>query len=232
MNDLLMLTFAELELVLALRPRNSAVLRGNLRLTGDDASSSASLVRAGLASLLARGLCETVGDAEESASAPTLPGLRFGPDISVLLTALAADDCVTTMAAGWCGERGSVVHVAGGGGARMALFPVPFGRFKAEVLDAGEPVSALVQRFLFRHLAEGETSALVATSVQGEWSVSAALAVDASGRWSFSDSIREPDHAVPVSRERALQRITEVFDGRPYATAETAEAIGPQSDPR
>jgi hypothetical protein len=213
-TESLTLTFAELEFLLALRPTRRAKLRGNLRFDGGDASAP-STARAGLASLLVRGLCETVyaGGGERA----SLPDLRFGGELSVLLMALSDDDGATTMAAAWCGERGSVVHLVDGGGARMALFPERFGRFRAEVLDAAEPVSALLRRFLSLHLADGIPSALVAVSTRGQRSAAVALAVDPAGQWSASDSVENPTQAVPVTRERALERIAVVFDSRPVA---------------
>jgi hypothetical protein len=216
-SESLTLTFAELEFVLALRPRRGAALRGSLGFEADEGAPS--LTRAGLASLLARGLCETADTAERA----TLPDLRFNGELSVLLTALSDDGGSTTTAAAWCAERGGVVHVVDGRGVRIALFPQRLGRFRTEVLDAAESVSALLQRFLSRYLAEGTTSALVATSARGGESAAVALAVDAAGQWSASDSLQNPDHAVPMSRARALERIAAVFDGRPAAA---------QSDPR
>ncbi|MBR7828547.1 hypothetical protein KDK95_19705 [Actinospica sp. MGRD01-02] len=218
MTTSLTLTFAELEFVLALRPRRRATLRGNLRLDGD--GSGPSLVRAGLASLLARGLCEAVGATDEGERA-SLPDLRFDGELSALLTALSDDDGSSVMAAAWCGERGSVVHLVDGRGARMALFPERFGRFKAEVLDAREPVSAVLQRFLSRHLAEGTPSALVATSERDGRSAAVAIAIDAAGNWSASDSADSPDHAVPVTREQAMERVAALFDGRPFVAAQS-----------
>lgn len=211
MTDSLILTFAELEFMLALRPRHGTALRGNLRLESDDDLGAPSLARAGLASLLARGLCETVRTVDGPAR-PALPDLRFDAAVSVLLNVLAADDCATTMAAAWGAERGSVMHVVDGGGARMALFPERLGRYSAEVLDPAEPLPALLRRFLDLHLADGTPSALVATSVRAGTSRSVALAVDPSGQWSASDSVESPDHAVPVARERALERIDVLFD--------------------
>jgi hypothetical protein len=112
----------------------------------------------------------------------------------------------------------------------MALFPVRFGQFRTEVLDAAEPVSAVLERFLSVHLADGSASAMVATSVRdrGERSVLVAIAVDVAGQWSVSDSFDSPEHAVPVTRERALERIAELFDG---SLAE-ADAAGRQPDAR
>lgn len=241
MTDSLTLTFAELEFILALRPQRSAALRGNLRLEGD--GSTPSLVRAGLASLLARGLCETVdggaGDGGEGGVRDALPDLRFGPEASALLRALADDDCVTSMAAVWCGERGGVVHVVDGGGARTALYPARFGLFGIEALDAAQPLSAALDRLLSRNFADGERSALVATSAGGERSVAIAIAVDDAGQWSVSDSLDTPDHAVPVSRERALERLAELFDGVAASAASEqpaglvgSNAPGAQGDPR
>lgn len=213
MTEPLTLTFAELELVLALRPERSAVLRGTLEESTLDPDTTAWLIRAGLASLLARGLCETV-DADASSASATLPDLRFGGEVGALLTALS-QEYATTTAAAWGGTLGSVVHIVDSADVRVGLFPRRFGRYALELLDAQEPLSALLYRFLSRHIAEGSRSMLIATAAgDGGGLVSAVISVDESGHWFASDTFESPDHAVPVGRERALERIAELFDGR------------------
>lgn len=221
MTASLTLAFAELEFVLALRPRRGTALRGNLRLENVDDETAPVLARAGMASLLARGLCEAVA-ADDGADQATLPDFRFGGELSLLLNALSDDDGTTTMAAAWRGDVGSVVHVVDGRAVRVALFPERFGQYKVEVLDVAEPVSALLERFLARHLAGGIPSALVAASAHGDRSAVIALSVDAAGQWSASDSVESPDHAVPVSRERALERLAVLFGSWPTAARSEA----------
>lgn len=225
MPESLTLTFAELGFVLALRTPRSAALRGDLSL--QDERITPPVARAGLASLLARGLCQAEKSGESvpgQGGEGTASGVRFDGELAVLLRILADPDCVTTVAGAWRGEVGSVVHLVEGDGARMVLAPSRFGCFTAETLSAAEPLSTLLRAFLAGHLAEASTSALVVRAVRGERSVSLAIAVDGQGRWFVSDSVRDPVRSMPATPESAVARMTELMDGLTGGGAVAARA--------
>jgi hypothetical protein len=201
----LTLTFAEIEFVLAARPQQAAEVRRDLRI--DQAQSDPALVRAGLASLLVRGLCEPAETPVEGA-----PNVKPGPEITAVAAALSTSRR-HTVAAGWCGPRAEVMHVYSGGDVRLALFPYQYGRFAVTALDPAEPMSGPLSRFLDAHLADDLESVLIVRSTAGEETVSMAVAVDAAGSWSASDSLQNPDHAEPTTREQVLPRMAELFDG-------------------
>jgi hypothetical protein len=201
----LTLTFAEIEFVLAARPQQAAEVRRDLRIEPDQ--DVRSLARAGLASLLARKLCESADDPAEGAQ-DVVPG----PEITAVAAALSTSR-THTVAAGWRGKQSNVMHLYSGDSLRLAVFPYQYGRYAVEALNPAEPLSGPLSRFLDAHLADGLVSAFIVKSTGADGAtVSMAVAVDASGGWSASDSRRDPDHAEPVSRDQVLPRLTELFD--------------------
>ena len=217
------LTFAELEFVLlACPPEASTAVREQLRFspTGsggavtDDAGHS-DAAAAGLASLLARGLCEVNGGVA-SAPADVVPG----PEITALTAALLSARSYTA-AAGWRGEQADRMYVFDSPSVRVAMFPSKYGLYDVRLLDPAEPLSALLGRYLDAHLVPGELSAFVAKSTAAAVSVAATAAVDASGTWSSCDSLDRPDAAARASRKAFHARLVDVFDGALYAVRST-----------
>jgi hypothetical protein len=203
--DPLILTFAEIEFLLASCPQGADTVRADLR-TGM-AERDPVVVRAGLASLLARGLC--------SGSAQTVVP---GPAVATVIAAVATSR-THTVAAGWRGARPDVMHLYSGPTARLALFPNTRGQYTVEILDPYEPLSLPLLRFLDAFCAyatDGRESALViksrAVGGGGEPDVSIAVAIDAAGVWSCSDSRRSPDRGIPAPREQIALRIAELVD--------------------
>lgn len=207
MPESLTLTFAEIEFVLAARPQQAEQVRRDLRLEPEQ--DTATVVRAGLASLMARGLCESADTSTDG-----IPDLRLGAHLATVATVLSAADTHVTAAA-WCGDRSDLMHVYGGGGFRLALFPFRYGRFSVEILDPAEPLSAPLTRFLDVHLAEAAPSVFIAKSGSDQDPndlAAFAVAIDAAGAWSLSDTRHNPDRALPSTRDEALPRLAELFD--------------------
>lgn len=111
--------------------------------------------------MLARGLCENAAEAvitEESVTP--------GPEVKAVIAAFATARRHVG-AAGWRGDRPEVMYLYDGDAMRLALFPVPLGRYAVEFLSPEEPVSAPLMRFVdaFADFSRGgRASALVIKS--------------------------------------------------------------------
>jgi hypothetical protein len=217
-TDAFILTFAEIEFLLSSRPQRAGAVRADLRITESDRGPA--VLRAGLASLLARGLCA------ENAETVT-PGREVTAVVAALSTAGRH-----LVAAGWRGERPEVMHLYSGAAARLALFPNQRGRYTAEFLDPAEPLSAPLLRFVdafSAYATDGRESALVikaepvadADGVAGGAELSVAVSIDASGTWYVSDSVRSAERGVPTSRDQVARRLAELMDESRGQTATT-----------
>ncbi|GAA0734568.1 hypothetical protein Drose_28855 [Dactylosporangium roseum] len=197
-DHLTTLTFAELEFVLRTAaggadrraPEFDPVRR---RLNFQPGVATDIVVAAGVAALLARGLCR-------------LDGQRVVPGELVSAAADALATChTTTEAAGWIGDRPVVVHLFSGADARLAVYPGSYGLFNVELIDAAEPVSAPVLRFL--DLCTG--TVLVRTAAGG-----LAVARGRGGVWFVSDArdhLDRPEATRRVTREALVARIVELL---------------------
>jgi hypothetical protein len=197
MNGPLVLTFAELEFVIKTLPEPAAV-RTSLGLDGE--AMSETVFAAGLASLLARGLC-VVKDGD------------VVPESQVIGVAAAfVSSRLHVQAAGQTGSLPVAMHVFAAPSVRLAVFPAKFGQFVVELLDPVEPLSAPLTRFLDSCLSDNAETAVVIRSTAGDDVVAMAVAVDGSGTWYISDSVESPDRGVVSSRAGAASRIVELFD--------------------
>jgi hypothetical protein len=184
MNPLI-LTFAEIEFLLRGNPPRIPV-REQLRLREPDDMIAA----AGLASLLARGLC--IREAED---------VRPAKD---LLPVIAA------MSLGLVGDRETVVHLFLAAEAAVALSPAEFGQFTAELLDPAVPAAEQITRFVDACLPAGRESGVL-VQAPGADEVSLAVARDETGAWFLSDSVNSPDRSEPSSHAAVVERIATLF---------------------
>lgn len=202
MNEIPMLTFAELEFMLRVaQPARAAVIRQHLKLPSPE--SSEVVAAAGLASLLTRGLCMLEGT--ESVPTPAVVGV----------TAALSTSHTYTEGLGWIGDQMVLMHVFSGASVRLALFPAIYGQFSAEFLDPTEPLAGPLTRFLDRCLTGESASAVLIKSTTGEDEVTIAVATDDSGVWYVSDSASNPERGAPASRDVAAQRLVEILSARP-----------------
>ena len=225
MTEPLTLTFAEIAFILAACPQQAAEVRRDLRINA--AQDSPVLARAGLASLLARGLCAPVltggeggGASDGDGGNDATPDVKPGPEITAVAAALSTSH-THTVATGWRGKRADVMHLYSSDALRLAFFPYLYGRFAVEALDAAEPLSGPLARFLDAHLLDGRETAFIAESTTAGQKVGLAVAVDAAGTWSVSDTGLNPDRAERSSRDRVLSRMAELFT---YAGAASGRA--------
>jgi len=206
MSDPLVLTFAEVEFVIASCPVPPTSVRGQLRFAVEPPAEQ--VVASGLASLLARGLCSVVDGA-------VVPG----PEV-VLVAAGFVEARSHTAVAGWNGEVVRVMDVFSSPGVRLAVQTGGFGRYGFEVLDRVEPLSRPVTGFLDQCARVGAATVVV-RSVSAEREVAFAITVDDAGTWHVSDSVRSPDRGIPCSSAEARYRIVELLDAPvvPWARA-------------
>lgn len=177
----LMCTFAELEFLLrsAAGPHGERTARMDAvrrRLGLQPEASTDIVTAAGVASLLARGLCTDEGG-------NVVPG-------PLVLGAVAALSTLHTMteAAGSTGDRTLSVHVFSGAAARLAAYPGPFGLYGLDVLDPAEPLATPLARFVDLCTAGDGEAAVVIRSTAGEGpETGLAVARDAAGDWLLSD---------------------------------------------
>lgn len=193
MEKLLVLTFAEIEFLLRVRAPEIATIRADLGLAPSDDTTAA----AGLASLLARGLCE-----------PSGAGVTPGPELVAVVAGLATADRVTRVLG--LGEGSAQLGaVLTGPNVHIGLTAAGFGQHVVQPIDSA--VSAADQ---VRHLlggALGRESAVVVQSRSAHGQVSIAVAIDGEGAWHLSDSEGDPSRSTPVSEHEAFARITELL---------------------
>jgi len=198
MADPLILTFAEIEFLLRSQPDATGSAREQLDLGHGDGTDIAA--KAGVSSLLARGLCTLNGDDVE-------PSREI-----VAIVAGLSTPTIRTRALGWIDERMVVVHLFDGPSAKLALFPAAYGQFSVQPLDPEKTTADQLIRFIDSCLAsDGESAVLVQFVRDGE-KVSIAVATDEAGVWYVSDSEDSPDRGVPTTRDGAMARIVELLD--------------------
>jgi hypothetical protein len=196
MADTTLCTFAELEFLLRSATGSAAgELDGVRRLLGLRPEAATDIVTAaGVASLLARGLCTDEGG-------DVVPG-------PLVLAAVAALSTLhtTTEAAGSAGDKTLAMHVFSGTAGRFAAYPGPFGLFGVEALDPAEPLASPLARFVDRCMAGDGEAAVVIKSDDGG---SLAIARAADGTWLLADG----PSAVPVSRADVVAALVSRFAG-------------------
>ena len=198
MSEVLTLTFAEIEFFLRTRPVQQDGLRERLRL----ADGGAAVAAAGVASLVARGLCTVEGSE-----------VRPTPQAMIVIQGLTEAHTMTE-AVGWIEGRTIVMHLLTAAGIRLAIFPSAYGQFRTELLDPAEPLADPVVRFLDA-CTGGPGTALLVRSGQGPAEVSAAIARDADGQWFLSDTADSPDRGVPTTREAVVARLAALLGPQP-----------------
>ncbi|GIG57796.1 hypothetical protein Lfu02_21680 [Longispora fulva] len=197
MTDSLVLTFAEIEFALQAGPAQATAVREHLRFTR--ATETEAVAAAGLASLLARGLCTLTGT-------DAVPTPRM-----VAITAGLAGWRIHTEVAGRIADRVALTHLFSGPDARVALSPGAYGQFAMELLDPTEPLLAPVTRFVDACVAGGSGSAVLIRSTRDGRTVSLGVAVDEAGAWFVADSEGSPGQGTPTTRESVVSRISELL---------------------
>jgi len=209
MADTTLCTFAELEFLL----RSAAGPHGE-RTAGMDAvrrrlglqpeAATDIVTAAGVASLLARGLCTDEGG-------NVVPG-------PLVLGAVAALSTLhtTTEVAGSAGDRTLAMHLFSGTAARLAAYPGPFGLYGVEALDPAEPLAAPLARFVDRCTAgDGEAAVVIRSSAGDGPEEGLAIARAGDGTWLLSDG-RSATAGLPSSRDGVAAALVERF-GAPVA---------------
>ncbi|WP_194911117.1 hypothetical protein [Catenulispora rubra] len=203
----LLLTFAELEFLLASCPRPTEPIRERLRLTPNGPGKG--VMAAGLASLVIRGLC--VADPAD----PENPdGVTLQPEL-LAVTATLASSHTQTSAGGWYGEQAATTHFFDTPRLRIAFRPGTFGHFAVDLGDGAEPLSKAVNAFVDWCARDGGPAATVVQSTAGGDVVSLAVALKPDGTWYLSDDADSPDHGTPTSRAVIRRQLADLLDRAP-----------------
>ena len=198
MTETLVLTFAEIEFLLQSRPPQDVPIREQLDLCGD--SEADAVARAGVSSLLARGLWVMKDEDVELAD-------ELLPVILALSSARTSARAVS-----WVGERMTLVHFFVGSEYGVVLFPAAYGQYLVRGLDVSVPLSSQIVRFVTSSLdQESGSTVMVQVTRDGE-KVSAAAAKDEKGSWYLSDSQDSPDRSIPSTRDAVMARLEELFE--------------------
>lgn len=217
MADTTLCTFAELEFLL----RSAAGPHGE-RTAGMDAvrrrlglqpeAATDIVTAAGVASLLARGLCTDEGGS-------VVPGTLVLGAVAALSTLHTTTEAAGSAgAAGSLGDRTLALHLFSGSAARLAAYPGPFGLYGVEVLEPSEPLASPLARFVDRCTAGDGEAAVVIRSSTGDQDLGLAIARAADGTWLLSGG--EPGvPPVPSSRDGVVAALVEHFGARVSAGA-------------
>jgi len=212
-DHLTTLTFAELEYILRSAAVSTAVSAADLdavrrRLNFQPGVSTDMVVAAGIASLVARGLCGLDGQR-------VVPGALVRSVIGALSAAHSG-----TEAAGWMADRPVVVHLFSSPAARLAVCPGAYGLFEVELIDPREPLSAPVIRFVDLCTADpGAATVLVRSQAAGGAAeVGVVVARSSAGAWFVSDVAdsahdagADTEAAMPVGRAAVVSRLLDLF---------------------
>lgn len=193
MEQPLVLTFAEIEFLLRVRTPRVPTIREDLGLAPPDDTTAA----AGLASLLARGMCAPGGE-----------GVVPSKELVVVVTGLATADRVTRVLGVTAGST-QLGAVLTGPAVHIGLTAAGSGQHVVQPIDLAVTAADQVRHVLDRVL--GDESAVLVQSRSARGLVSIAVAVDADGSWYLSDSEDDPGRSTPVSREEAYERIAELL---------------------
>lgn len=192
----LLLTFAEIEFLLRVRPVTLDGLRDTLGIeqfgTGDD------VARAGSASLGVRGLLTADGE-----------DLVPSPELVVVIAGLSEAVSAVRLV-GSIDGRVTLVHLLAGPDVCLALFASQ-GQFAVRALDLEVTIADQVTRFVDSCLAEPAESAVVIESRTAGETVGIAIARDEDGAWFLSDSERDPDASAPATRDDVVARLGELL---------------------
>lgn len=190
MSDHLVLTFAEIEFLLRVREPEHVDVRAELGLAGDGTNAAA-----GLASLLARGLCSQ--DGERVVPSDDLVGV-----IGALTTAARA-----IKALGWRDGLPVLLNLFTGPVVGIVLQPTGLGQYAVATLDPGHGLDDQLVGFLDACLTDGNESAVLVRS--GETRI--AIATTAAGEWYVSDSYADPGASRKSTRDGAVARVRELM---------------------
>ncbi|HEX6359200.1 hypothetical protein [Actinophytocola sp.] len=193
MSAQLVLTYAEIQFLLRSYEPEHVAVREQLGLPdGPDAERNAA---AGLASLLARGLCAR--DADRVVPSNELVGV-----IGALSAATRGTDVLGRRAGGPV-----LLHLFTGPRFGIAVQPVGLGQYAVTPLDPARDLSDQVVGFVDACLAGTRDTAVVVRSGV----VRAAVATSATGEWYISDSVNNPNQGHPCTPADAAARIRAVL---------------------
>jgi hypothetical protein len=206
-SDELVITFAEIEFLLRSREPKLDV-RKLLRIKPEAAGDV--IAAAGLASLLARGMCvEADGK------------IKIDRQVAAIAAVLVVAD-IAVDALGWIGEDMVLLHVFSCPVGQFSFRPVGHGRFLVEALKPDQPLSTGLVKLMELCLAgDGESAVLLKMVTTTSEPISVAVARGVNGEWHLSDSASNAMSSREVTPEAARARVVEVFGGDAAAVGGT-----------
>lgn len=193
MSDHVVLTFAEIEFLLRAREPVHVDVRELLGLAAGAAADQNAA--AGLASLLARGLCVRTDDR-------VVPSEDLIGVIGAFATATRA-----TKSLGWQGGNPVMVNLFAGPAVGMVVQPIGHGQYSVAPVDPAHDLTDQLVGFVDACLTDTTESAVLVRS--GD--VRIAVAITAAGDWHISDSVSNPDRSRPSTRDGAMARLRELL---------------------
>jgi hypothetical protein len=193
MTEHLTLTFAEIEFMLRAHEPGQVDVREQLGLSGAEAGQRTAA--AGIASLLARGLCTRDGDR-------IVPSEDIVGVIGALATATRG-----TKALGWRDGDPVLLHLFTGPVVGVVLQSTGMGQYAVAPLDPARDLVDQLVGFVDACLADSRDSAVLVRS--GD--VRIAVATDADGDWYVSDSAHNADVGVRSTQDQVAARIRELL---------------------
>lgn len=193
MTEHLTLTFAEIEFMLRAYEPEQVDVREQLGLVDDTAGDRN--VAAGVASLLARGLCTR--DGERIVPSEDIVGV-----IGAFTTATRA-----TKALGWRDDDPVLLHLFTGPVVGVVLQSTGLGQYAVAPLDPTRGLADQLVGFVEACLAGSRDSAVLVRS--GD--VRIAVATDSDGDWYVSDSVRNADAGARSTEDEVAARIRELL---------------------
>jgi hypothetical protein len=195
----LLLTRAEIDFLLRAHPSASVPVRAELAFGSDD--DTRDQARAGLSSLIVRGLCVHDGD-------NVIPDEQLVGVVACLTTAKTASSVLVQQDV----EHAVLVHAFAGPIRGVLLIAREFGVYLIRMFEPGTSIVDQVITVLDNHLMDtpGMSALVRGTSDRGH--VGASINVAPDRNWYLADSDRAPDRSVRTTRAEATSRVKELVE--------------------
>jgi hypothetical protein len=192
----LMLTRAEVDFLLRAHPCDGVPVRTELAFGDEDDTKEQA--RAGLSSLIVRGLC--VHDGKN-----VVPNEQLVSVVACLTTAKSACSVLVQD-----GEHVVLVHAFAGPVSGVLLVVREFGVYVIRMFEPGTSIVDQVVTVLDKHLTDTPGISALVRSTSDQGLVSASINVDAARNWFLANSHDAPDRSVRTTRAEATLRVREL----------------------
>jgi hypothetical protein len=192
----LLLTRAEIDFLLRAHPCDGVQVRTELALGSEDDTQEQA--RAGLSSLIVRGLC--VHDGKNVVPTEQLVGV-----VACLTTAQSASSVLVQDR-----EHVILVHAFAGPISGVLLVAREFGVYVVRMFESGTSIVDQVVSVLDQHLTDSPGMSALVRGTSRRGLVSASINVDSARNWYLADSCDAPDRSARTTRAEATLRVREL----------------------